>query len=65
MTCVCSIDLNPNILFTVMSDSAVDNLFTSSTTAHKQCGGHISCLYSTTSRLMGTAVYIKFVVMKE
>jgi len=60
-----NIDLNLNIVVAVNFYSAVGSLHTSSTIAHKQCGGHISCLYTTTSRLMGTAVYIKSVVMKE
>jgi len=53
------------IVVAVMFYSAVDSLRTSNTIAHKQCGGHISCLYCITNRLMGTAWYINLVVMKE
>jgi len=49
----------------VMFYSVVDSPRTSSTIADKQCGGHISCLYCTTNRLMCTAWYINLVVMKE
>jgi hypothetical protein len=46
-------DFNPNVVLAVMLYSAFGSSFTCSTITHKQCGGHISWLYSTTNRLMG------------